>query len=420
MLTPGEIVTKLQVEVLQKARFISIFGEETVDSWGFNWEELENPHISFVDSSRISAMSRLHKQLTAALRGRDDEEFKSLYFKFIELRERIQIVHAVRLETVTENYFKELFPGSSIEYDLKIGGVQLGTKAKVQLATGEQRIYHIKTHSQGRLSEKSSAAKHFNPNELIAYKILEYTGFGCEVHFLQRSVEDVYIATLDAGNDGSFKMFVCAAGKRVNGDDENYGRSLWGGLQSIHSEVKTNNWQSIEEIIKEDNIAQNFLMQLTSLDILARILRLHDLLNNSENFGFVSREGSLPSLKVIDFRIIQKEFLLDNGDFRSFLGGNGEFRYAESHRAIRFALHNRLKDHRVKTACYILKQSSLSELHEIIYQAYNEIAQYITTTEAFAGHTSELMESLDEYNTAIHKNVDLFIQSLQGMLSETV
>ena len=70
-----------------------------------------------------------------------------------------------------------------------------------------------------------------------------------------------------------------------------------------------------------------------------------------KNFGFVSREGSLPALKVIDFGIIKKEFLLDHGDFRSFLGGNGVYRYTESHRAMRYALHDRPKEHRAKIPC---------------------------------------------------------------------
>lgn len=420
MPTPGEMVTQLQSQVLKRDRFISVFGAQAVDAWGFDWESLENPNISFADSSRISVMSRLHTKLKNASLTRFDEEFSALFSQFLILRTRIEAVHTVRLETITEQYFKEIFPGSNIEYDIKTGGVQLGTKARVMLATGEQRIYHIKTHSDGRLSDKSSAAKRFNPNELLVYKILEYTGFGCDSHFLQRSVEDVYIATLDASNDGIFNVFAYAAGKSGDGGDEVYGQSLWGNLQNIHSVVKQNNWQNIEASIQEDGIAQSFLTQLSSLDVLARILRLHDLLNNSENFGFVNKEGSFPALKVIDFRIIEKEFVLDHGDFRSFLGGNGVYRYTEAHRTMRYALHDRPQEHRVKTAYDILTQASLSGLHEVINHAYQEVSRYIATTEVFAEHASKLMEVLDEYNTAINQNVDLFIQELQAMVSEAV
>ena len=54
-------------------------------------------------------MSKLHKTLTTALRTRHDEDFRSLRLSFWELRERIEIVHTVRLETVTENILKKFF-----------------------------------------------------------------------------------------------------------------------------------------------------------------------------------------------------------------------------------------------------------------------------------------------------------------------
>jgi len=411
--TPGEVVSKLQSEVLKRDRFVSVFGEATVESWGFDWDALENPDISFADSSRIFTMSKLHEKLTKAARNRFDETFSDLYTKFLTLRARITVVHAVRLETVADNYFHKIFPGSAVDHDTKDGGVQLGTKAKVSLATGEERIYHIKTHSEGRLSEKSSAAKLVNPQELLIYKILQYTGFGCETHFLQRSAEDVYIATLDAGHGGSFEMFVKAAGRLGKGGDEIYGQSLWGVLQDIHTDPAQNDWKAVEVSIQGDAIAQNFLIQVSALDVLSRILRLHDLLNNTENFGFLLKEGEFPALKVIDFRVADEgEFIVDNERFGGFLAGNGWYNYASSHRATRYGLHDRPRAERVASALQMLTQGSLSNLHSHVEAAYRDIHAYITETDVFTNNIAELMGKLNVFHDVLHQNIEFFIRKL--------
>jgi len=412
--TPGEVVSRLQAEILRKDRFVSALGAETVESWGFDWNMLENSSVSFEDSSRIAVMSQLYERLGKVSRKRFDDEFSSLYTSFLTLRDRIRIVHGERLETVTERYFKKIFPGSNVECDAKVGGVQLGNKAKVTLLSGEMKKYHIKTHSEGRLSERSSAAKHVNPQELMIYKILEYTGFGCESHFLQRSAEDVYIATLDASDDGNFNMFARASGHLGSGGDEVYGQSLWGNLQTIHSELIQNDWKAIETSIQSDAVSLNFLNQLSSLDMLTRILRLRDLLNNPENFGFVSKEGKYPLLKVIDFRISDENIFRVNFEhFGGFLVGNGMYRYSDSHRVMRYVLHDRSQEDRVRTALSVLTQTSLSKLHEHIDRAYQEIRGYILNTDVFADHISRLMEELDTYTQAVHHNVSFFTDKLQ-------
>jgi len=413
--TPGEVASKLQSEVLKRDRFVSVFGELTVESWGFDWSALENPDVCFANSYRISTMSKLHDTLTKASRKRYDEDFRALYLNFLELRDRISIVHAVRLETVTERYFNTIFPDSTVENDVKSGGVQLGTKARVTLATGEERVYHIKTHSEGRLSSKSSAAKLVNPQELLIYKILQYTGFGCETHFLQRSAEDVYIATLDAGHGGNFEMFVKAAGRLGKGRDETYGQSLWGTLQDIHTDPAQNDWKAVEISIQGDAIAQNFLIQVSALDMLSRILRLHDLLNNTENFGFLSKEGENPALKVIDFRVADEgEFIVDNERFGGFLAGNGWYNYASSHRATRYGLHDRLRAERVASALQVLTQGSLAQLHQHVELAYQDIRMYITETDVFADNSAELMGKLNVFHEALHQNIEFFIGKLRS------
>jgi len=150
------------------------------------------------------------------------------------------------------------------------------------------------------------------------------------------------------------------------------------------------------------------------LDMLTRILRLRDLLNNPENFGFVSKEGKYPLLKVIDFRISDENIFRVNFEhFGGFLVGNGMYRYSDSHRVMRYVLHDRSQEDRVRTALSVLTQTSLSKLHEHIDRAYQEIRGYILNTDVFADHISRLMEELDTYTQAVHHNVSFFTDKLQ-------
>jgi len=417
--TPGEIVSKMQAEVLRKERFVSVLGVEVVDSWGFDWDMLENPAVSFGDPHRISVMSSLHTKLQNLARKRYDAEFDKLHTEFLKLRERVFIVHIDRLETIVEQYFSSCFPGSKIEYDDKAGGVQLGTKVNVGLLTGEKKKYHVKTHSAGRLASKSSAAKPVNPQELMVYKVLEHLGFGCETHFLQRSLEDVYIATLDAGYGGSFNIFEKATGALGKVGDEAYGQTIWGALQRINPTSSLNDWNAIETVVQSDGVAQNFLLQVASLDMLSRILRLHDLLNNPDNFGFLETATTMPLLKVIDFRVADDTFFTVGPDnFGGFLIGNGLYNYIGSHRTMRYGLHDRPTEERVKTALHILTAGPLARSHECVDLAYQDIHKYITSTETFAGHVSDMLAQLDPFRAALHHNISFFTESLQSWKPE--
>ncbi len=68
--------------------------------------------------------------------------------------------------------------------------------------------------------------------------------------------------SLDAGHEGSFSVFEKATGTLGAAGDEAYGHILWGAA-----------------------------LQVASSDMLSRFLRLHDLLNNLGNFGFLTTEA---------------------------------------------------------------------------------------------------------------------------------
>jgi len=78
------------------------------------------------------------------------------------------------------------FPGSTYERFPKSSGVQLGTRVCLILDSGDCNIY-VKTHADGRLSSNSAAAKVVQPGELLVYKILELTGYGCESLFFKET-----------------------------------------------------------------------------------------------------------------------------------------------------------------------------------------------------------------------------------------
>ena len=399
--SPGEIISKLQEQLLKRDRFISVFGGPTVESWKLNWDKIESLDISFDDSCRLSAMHLIDQVLVRYI-NRSDEEFRALFHEYCNLDFRISGINSVRLESEAEKYFTAIFPGSTVENDFKDKGVQLGSKATVTLATGENRLYHVKTHSQGLLSSNSTIAEVVDPRELLTYKILEYVGLGCETHFFQRSAKDVYIATLDAGHDGSFDVFAKAAGNLHMRGDEVYGQSLWGALQDIHTDPAQRNLETVAAAIECDATAQNFISQVIMLDLLKRILRLCDVLDNTENFGFLIREGDRPVVKVLDFRVEHERFCWD-------LSGYGCYNDLQYHRAVQYALYDITRAERVATALQLLTHGTLSHLHENVVLAYEDISAYINNTDVFTVHRAFLMEKLNIYQNQIHKNIDYLI-----------
>ncbi len=300
----------------------------------------------------------------------------------------------------------------------KVAGVQMGSQAYVTFPDGKLLKYHLKTHSGGRLASHSSAAKPIDPRELLVYKFLEHIGVGCEVHFFHRSLEDVFIATLDAGHaDGSsFSTFQRATCTNAECDVPNYGDSLWGSLRSEldrHKDVRV-----IEDNIQSDCIAQNFLLQMASLDMISRIFLLHDLLNNVDNFGFCTSPKRIPCLKVLDFRLTDSaDMSIGQEHFRGFLVGNGMFNYGRSHNTLRYALRDRPQVERVQTALHLLSTGFLCKSRDCIQSAYEDVRLYF---ESFpspgcdVGEVANILVELEGFCQALRCNVDFFVSALES------
>ena len=208
-----------------------------------------------------------------------------------------------RVDKIASLYFTNLFPERQIEVCFKTGGVQLGNRIKIhrlQEPEGpeepETLTYYVKTHSDGLVSQKSAAAETVNPVELMVYRILQKLGVGCESHFFGRDEKNFYIATKDAGCDGSYLSY----------------RQL----------------QEKKEY-KEVLDSEGFSNGIFCLDLLSRLLRLTDLQTNQDNFGLV-KDSDGWHVRAIDFRLRDEHnprIYKDN--FEGFLVGNTQVTYSD-------------------------------------------------------------------------------------------
>jgi hypothetical protein len=218
----------------------------------------------------------------------------------------------------------------------------------------------------------------------------------------------VYIATLDASHCGTFRLF-----KDIINEEKKYGEKIWGMLGNIHHSPSANDFDALETQIKGDVITLNFIHEIATLDILTRILRLKDLLNNAENFGFLQKaDVQYPILKVIDFRVMDE---IGFTDFEGFLNGNGMFNYASSHRTMGFVLHDRKKDARRETALQLFSRSPpLLNIRDHINHAYNDIFIYIEKLrpDLTEGQEEKLKKQLLEYCSAVLNNAEYFVGCL--------
>jgi hypothetical protein len=414
-------LSQFHATVLSRQKFVDALGSETIDSWQFDWLVLENSSISFDHPLKSSMMRQLHSKMHSLCPFHDSNAtFQQLFSDFLKLRSRISFRHVDMLKAAAAQHFQQIFPSCKVFFRDKVGGVQLGAQLHVQLDAGQQLRYHIKTHAAGRLMSNSSAPKPVQARELVVYKCLEYLGLGCETTFLHRSLKDVFIATLDAGTgDGaSFVLFEKLASELAF--DHTSGETVWGSLYDIMNRG-LQQFGSIEEAIQHDASSQNFLQQISTLDLVSRIFRLHDLLNNAENFGFRISEAETPCLKVLDFRLDQESnFRVDRDKFDGFLAGNGLYNYEACHATFKYALCDRPTSHRVKTALNALTSGSLSNAHRCIDDARRNVRSFLETSdfEVDDSQLQSILEKCDAYCDAVHLNFNFFVSQLTSWSSD--
>ncbi len=409
--TPGQKIAQQQAKTLQKEKFEAHYGADTVAKWNIAWGVFsENPDNPFTPAKR----QNIKKLLNIMLKNNITDD---LFGTVAGIKARMEGVHLTRLEQIMEDYFRHRYPHArEILFNTKSGGDQMGATATIELDENNRLKFFIKTHSKGKKASLSTAAKLLDSKELLVYKILENLGLGCQAFFCTRSPEDVYITTLDAAQDGPFSIF-----DKFAKSDDTFGISLWGTLDTIQRPYSNNDWDTIEQNLQKDPIARSFADKMATVDILTRILRLHDLLNNSDNYGFVQtpQKDNPWALRVIDFRLSPDDDLYFTDDkWRGFLAGNGMFNYAGSHKTVAYLLHHRHKNFRVNTAKSIMA-STLRTFESAVGGAYEFVLSFINEEPVFNEKKAELVGMLTSYHDIILQNITTFRKKLHGYIPET-
>jgi len=320
--TPGQIVSQKQPGVFNYARLKSVLGMPFVnaaklqcvgkdeDELEVNWNKIFNPLTPHNEKTKLQAIRKI-PTLLLHYTGERDTLYLVLSDEVSRLNTETKQVPLTRIEESSKEHFEQRFPRSTVTTSAKRGGDQLGCIAEVTLADTQVLKYYVKTHSEGLKSGHSSAAKLVNPAELLVYKVLENIEIGPQSHFFGRDGENLYIATLDAGIqaniEGTFTQVPFYEYSYFKETEKPAVQEhLWGTLSQIptDSQLSDTQHQKIEEKVASSLSAQNFISEVTKLDLVARIMELGDFQTNPGNYGFVFSESPPPQAMAIDFRIV--------------------------------------------------------------------------------------------------------------------
>ncbi|MBH1989612.1 MAG: hypothetical protein I8H80_00330 [Alphaproteobacteria bacterium] len=413
--TPGEKVALKQREVFVKERFIEVFGAEAVDELGVDWEILGDVTVSFEHSQKRHGIHRIKQFMKLQARYHSGKEtFERLNYTLSTVLTAQEMVHLARLEDHARIYFQSKYSSATVKFSPKLDGVQLGSIARVELDGGEVKKYYIKTHSNGRASERSSTAGFLNPIELLVYKVLAGFGLGSETHFFGRDESNFYIATLDASAEGRFEEY-----SKVDRKNRATTAPVWGALNTILVEddrENEDNTEAVELVIATNPLAQSFVHKMSMLDVLARLMVLTDLQTNGSNFGFIHSDTRLPMLKVIDFRLAEvtrdEEYVFTESRFGGFLRGNGFFHYASADEAVCYALRNRPKKLRVAEALSVF-EAQLLGWEEKIEHAKRETIEALITAKLSTIEMERLGKELETHTEILKGSFAMFERLLR-------
>jgi hypothetical protein len=422
-LTDGQKVAQKQAEVLTYKLLRNVLGEEFLrfatkhfatineDDIEEKWNATFEPSIPYNDANKRNVIRKLIEVVRkSSLSTTDIQMLKGSLF---DLEQQTKEVPLTRIEESTTSYFESIFPGSRVTTSWKRGGDQLGCVAEVLLSSDQILKYYVKTHSEGLKSGHSSAAKLVNPAELLVYKVLEGLGVGCQSHFFGRDGQNLYIATLDANVEGSFKEYE----HFKDAQDPNVQRLLWGSLTHLPTDAlfSDTQHQQAESLVASDATAQNFVREATKLDLIARILGLEDFQTNPSNYGFTRRENGVFIAKAIDFRVPNKkveEFEKDHRSFNAFLNGNGEYNYSSTGAVMYYALTKRQQYLRVHEALRVIDMV-LYDFIKKVDIAYQSVSQTLSTIPMVEDDQISTQSNLGKYAEIIKANFLMFKDHLQ-------
>jgi hypothetical protein len=412
--TPWQKISRMISETLTVEKFSQVLSADEMQSIDINWEALSNPDLPFDHPDIRSSLVRLMRVLKRLLPERfSNPNLIMLWGQISIIDASITSVHWDRLKELTSQYFNSI-SCEVIGLALKLDGVQFGAKATVRLQNGRAVKYHIKTHSGGLTSEKSSAPSLVNPAELLVYKVLEGLGVGCQSHFFGHDGHNLYIATLDANTEGEFKEYSHYKGSKHT----DVQKQVWGELTQLTEDIKLSDEQhrQAEDWIAADPVAKTCVHELSKQDLLARMLLLTDFQTNTGNYGFTRlKDGSL-RVKAIDFRLSKvvqiDQYRCSQGSFESFLSGHGLYHYISADKVMCYALRHRQKELRVQEARNIMI-GELSHFEEIVDRAVLDVSQALNQVTMTDVEKTKTHADLEQYAEIIKSNFGLFRDQLE-------
>lgn len=305
--------SETQKIVLKDSEMISENPLDTLCTLVKNKLGSNTPHLQNLKSLNQTLVKRELKNIGSKYFNHKDKELSEigswatdLFYKFDQLpRDHFQKSALV--------YFSTLFPNSKIIFTDKKGGDQLGNRLTIHFPDNHSLLYHAKTHRGGLKSDHSSSVQPVDLKELLAYKILEYSGLGVETHFFYDTLSDFYIATLDAGYDAK---------------------------TSKQKEFLT--YESLRntkiDCSKETCITDGFV----KTDLLSRLLLISDVLNNYGNIGVINEGETLSDFRIIDFNPPITHEYENPKSYEDWLSGNNQYNYSDP--LVYDLLKNRAKD----------------------------------------------------------------------------
>lgn len=414
--TPGKKVsTRTGKQLLDmKETLVEIFGEGEYDVL------FEEP-LRTEDPGFRSALSRLSNNLKIRFRKNegDPEKLKEIIFEIDMLRDEIKGIPEDRLEHYAEAYFKRMAGFEGVKFRAKPDGDQLGAKAVV-IFSGKPATFYIKTHALGHRSlSRSSGAKQLDPVELMVYAVLEQLGEAPEVHFFGRDPKTAFIATAEAGEEGTpFAPYESYS------KDPTKQKILWGS--EAYDYIKTTPYAEREVGVVmglvDGNPQSRTLADLFSrLDIISRIFRLTDLIGNKGNFGFsLDSEGTIRKHSIVDFRVMPDErgsYYIREGNLYGFYKGNSMFNYLSADSFVCHVLRDRPAEIRASIALPHA-QNIEALLAKASDRAIEKVMGFIESISENAEEPdrfiSESQGKIEEYRAALFHNVRMYVKYFEA------
>ncbi len=252
------------------------------------------------------------------------EKLKPYFDKLIQEQLVNQANADIRsIQSSATQYFQTLYPSAKFTFKSKLSGVQMGQIVDIgYLNNGvEEKVsYYIKTHQGGSVSASGSSLKANNVDlkELFIYKVLENLGIGPKAHFFPNIL---------SGQSG-----FCIATRGIPTPKKAAGKEkkTFFTYDNVVEKKGGDHFRKIsrfEDLKEKEEIfpgfaKQDFILEMTKIDILAKTLLITDL--NSGNFGFVFNEDKMKKCKIVDFRAPENQgsYLIEKTDLvADFLKG---------------------------------------------------------------------------------------------------